>query len=297
MGFKKRLAETFGDRRTAAVDFVYNVAGSVLYAAGLMLFARAAGFAIGGLSGVSLLINHFTGFPVGTATLLLDIPLVFFSWRVLGRHFMLKSGVCILIMTLVNDVLFARLPGYEGSTILAALYCGALMGAGLGMIYSRGYSTGGTDFLVMPLHRMVPRFTLPQIAMAVDAVIILAGGLIYRNVDSMLYGIVVSVVCTAVMDRVMNGAYSEKLALIITSDGLEMARHISDAIGRGATNVDAVGTFTGARKHLLLCACSRQQVVTLRRVVRECDPRALLMITEITEAFGEGFQSPDKQSL
>ena len=294
---KQAIRQIFGDRRTFAADMLYNLLGAAVYSAGLMLFAKSAGFALGGLSGVSLLINHFTNFPVGTATLLLDVPLIFFSWRVLGREFLVKSGISILIMTVINDLIFARLPMYEGSTILAALFCGALMGMGLGMIYSRGSSTGGTDFLVLPLHRLMPAFTLPQISIAMDAVIILAGGLVYHNVESMLYGIVSSVVCTVMMDKVMSGSRSEKMAFIITDDGMELACRISDAIGRGATNMEVTGTYTGVRRHMLLCVCSRQQVVALRRTVHAADPRALVMITDVNEAFGEGFQSPEKESL
>lgn len=294
---KKWMTGVFENKRTFALDMMYNLIGAFSYSAGLMLFARTANFAIGGLSGVSLLINHTTGFPVGTATLLLDIPLVFFSWKVLGRDFLIKSGISILLMTGINDLLFAHLPGYTGSPILAALFGGALMGAGLGLIYSRGSSTGGTDFLVLPLRKLAPRFTLPQISMTVDACIILAGGLVYGSVEPILYGIVSTVICTILMDRVMSGSRSEKMAFIITCNGMEMAHLISEAIGRGATKVDAVGTYTGQQKDLLLCVCSRQQVVLLRRVVHAADPKALVMISEVNEAFGEGFQSPDKESL
>lgn len=293
---KRYLQEAYGTWSTFAADMACNLLGAVLYSAGVMLFARASAFALGGLSGVSLLINRFTGFPVGTATLLLDIPLILFSWRVLGRGFLLKSAFSTVIMTGINDLVISRLPSYGGNTMLAALYCGALMGAGLGIIYSRGSSTGGTDFLVLPAHRLLPRFTLPQLSIAMDAVIILAGGLVYGNVDSMLYGIVSAVVCSAVMDRVVGGTRSEKMAIIITDQGLALAARISDAIGRGATVLQAVGAYTGNRRDVLLCVCSRQQVVALRRVVHAADPAALVMITEVTEAYGEGFRSPDKEN-
>ncbi len=294
---KKHIHDIFGSTCGFWLDMLYDLLGAVLYSAGVMLFARTSGVALGGISGISLLINHFTGFPVGTGTLLLNLPLIFFSWRVLGRSFLVKSAISILIMTLVNDLLIAPLPDYSGDTFLAAVFCGALMGAGLGLVYSRGSSTGGTDFLVLPLRRLLPRFSLPQIFIAIDVAIILVGGLVYRRVDTVLYGIVASAVSTVAMDRLLSGSLREKMAVIITNDGMALAKEISDAIGRGATNLNATGTYTGEGKDVLLCVCSRHQVVLLRQVVHRTDPKALVMITEVTEAYGEGFQSPEQASL
>lgn len=294
---KTHLRRIFGSGREFSADGMHILTGAVLYSCGLMLFGRAAGIALGGLSGISLVINHFTGFPVGTATILLNLPLLLFSWRVLGRDFIIKSTLGILAVNLVNDLAFSRMEGYAGSAIVSALFCGALMGAGLGLVYSRGYSTGGMDFLLMPAHRMLPRFTLPQLSMTLDAIIICIGGLLYRNLDSMLYGIVATVISGQVMDRVMNGARSEKMAMIVTDDGPDIAGRIGKALDRGSTLVPVKGAYTGQPRDMILCVCSRQQVVSLRRLVHEADPRALVTITEVTEAFGEGFQSPDKESL
>ena len=280
---KRYLQEAYGTWSTFAADMACNLLGAVLYSAGVMLFARASAFALGGLSGVSLLINRFTGFPVGTATLLLDIPPILFSWRVLGRAFLLKSAFSIVIMTGINDLVISRLPSYGGNTMLAALYCGALMGAGLGIIYSRGSSTGGTDFLVLPAHRLLPRFTLPQLSIAMDAVIILAGGLVYGNVDSMLYGIVSAVVCSAVMDRVVGGTRSEKMAIIITDQGLALAARISDAIGRGATDLQAVGAYTGEAKEEIIVIVTKQEYIKLVSFIAQADPDAFVTVYNVNE--------------
>ncbi len=294
---KKYLRRLYGDLPTFGLDMLCNLAGASLYAAGVMLFAKASGFALGGLSGVSLLVNYLSHLPVGAITLALNIPLILFSWRILGKAFLVRSAVSILFMTSITDLVVPHLPVYQGDPLLAALFGGALLGAGLGVIYSRGSSTGGTDFLVLPLHRLLPRFTLPQLSISVDAVIILLGGLVYRKVDAMLYGVVMSTVSSIIMDRVMNGSRSEKLAIIITNDGMGLAKRIAEDVDRGSTNIKAIGTYTGQERDVLLCVCSRQQVVTLRKVVHRADPGALVTISEVTEAYGTGFQSPDKQSL
>ena len=289
---KQRLSALFGTPGEFAVNCAYDVAGGALYAAGLMLFARTAGFAMGGVSGLALLIDHFFHLPVGLVTLVLNLPLILFSWKVLGRSFLARSIVTLLLLTGIEDLIFARLPGYTGDALLAALLCGALMGAGLGLIYGRGSSTGGTDFLILPLHRLLPRFSVPVLTVLVDGSIIVLGGLIYRNVESMLYGIVQVTVCSVVMDRVLSGASREKMALIVTDDGAAMAAALSDAIGRGATLLPATGAYTGEARQVVMCVCSPRQTAALRRCVHTADPAALLMLTDVSEAYGEGFQLP-----
>ena len=292
---KQRLSALLGTPRELASDCVYDLIGGVLYSVGLILFARPAGFAMGGVSGLALLIDHFFHLPVGLVTLVLNIPLILFSRRVMGHRFLARSIVTLVILTILEDLVFAPLPCYIGDSLLAALLCGALMGAGLGLIYGQGSSTGGTDLLILPLHRLLPRFSVPVLTVLIDGSIIVFGGIIYRNINSMLYGIVQVAVCSLVMDRVLSGASREKLALIITDNGAAVAAALSESIGRGATLLPATGAFTGQAHEMVLCACSPRQAAALRQCVHAADPAALLMLTDVTEAYGEGFRPPQSE--
>ena len=128
------------------LDLVYDVVGSLIFGLGLYTFAREGGFATGGFSGLGLMLNHLTGLPIGMLTLLLNIPLIILSYRTLGRFFLLKTLKTMIIQTLILDLVMPLFPTYRGNPLIAALFTGVLMGAGLGIIYMRGSSTGAATF-------------------------------------------------------------------------------------------------------------------------------------------------------
>ena len=137
-------------------DLFYDIAGAVLFAAGVYTFAENADFAPGGITGISLLLNHVFGIPVGTLTLFINLPLIVISYRTLGKRFLLKTAKSMVITTFFLDVVFPVFPMYEGQRMMAALCSGALMGAGMVMFYMRGSSSGGLDFVIMPIKKKRP---------------------------------------------------------------------------------------------------------------------------------------------
>lgn len=139
-----------------ATDLAFDLAGSFLMGVGVYTFALKGGFATGGLSGMALIINYLWGLPVGMVTLALNVPLVLLTWRTLGRGFFLKSLRTMVVSTLIIDFVLPLFPVYEGSRLLAAGFSGVLMGAGLSLIYMRGSSTGGSDFLIHAAKRKAP---------------------------------------------------------------------------------------------------------------------------------------------
>lgn len=136
------------DLKTLLWDLLYDIAGSILYAAGIYTFAGNAGFAPGGVSGLALILNYLLGLPVGSVTLLFNIPLVIISYKAVGRQLLLKSAKTMVISSLFLDVIFPYIPMYTGSRLMAALCSGVFMGAGMALFYIRGSSSGGIDFLL-----------------------------------------------------------------------------------------------------------------------------------------------------
>lgn len=280
--------------QTLAVDLIYDIVGSVLFSVGIYTFAKNSGFATGGMSGLGLMINYVWGFPIGTITLILNIPVIFLSYKMLGKTFLLKSLKTMVIQTAMLDLVLPHFPTYTGSQMLAAIFTGVLTGAGLVVVYMRGSSTGGTDFLILSLRKLVPHLSIGQFSMLIDGAILLLAGFVYGNIDATLYGLVATFACTQVIDKVMYGAGSEKLAFVITKDGLKTAHEISDELGRGSTLVKSIGTFSGEERDLLLCACSKNQIFKVRAMAHKADAKALVMITEVDEVYGEGFKSPQE---
>lgn len=286
-----------GTARNLAVDIAYDCAGSILFALGIYTFAKSADFAPGGVSGLALITNHLWGLPIGVMSLVVNIPIVLLSYKVVGRSFLLKSLRTMVISTFFLDIVFPYIPLYEGNRFLAALCTGVFTGAGLALIYMRGSSTGGVDFLIISIKRLRPHLSLGQIILLCDGLVIVLGALVYGDIDAALYGMVSTYVCSAVIDKMMYGAGSGKLAIIITSDGLATAKAISLSVGRGSTLVRSIGSYSGLERHLLLCACSKSEIIKVRNAVHDVDANAFVMITEASEVLGEGFTPHDKELL
>ncbi|WP_346887147.1 YitT family protein [Clostridium sp. UBA1056] len=274
------------------IDTFYDIIGSILYAAGIYTFALSAHFAPGGISGLSIIINHFTKLPIGICSLLLNIPIIIISYKVLGKWFLIKSLKTMVISAFFMDVVFPLFPIYSGNPLLAAIFTGVLSGAGLALIYMRNSSTGGTDFLILSVRKKVPHLSIGQITIGIDGCVILLGGVVFGSVDAVLLGIITTIVTSTVIDKIMSGFEAGKMAMVITNHGTTIAEVIGKEIGRGVTIMNVTGAFSGESRQMLMCACSKAQVYNLRRVVSTIDPTAMTMICPFDEAFGLGFKDP-----
>ena len=287
---KKKIVTDPRIYRSVFTDILYDISGSILYAAGIYTFAGNAGFAPGGVSGLALIMDHLWGFPVGTMTLLLNIPLVIISYRAVGRQLLIKSAVTMVISSLFLDVIFPMFPVYSGDRLIASVCSGAFLGAGMALFYLRGSSSGGIDFLALTIKKKRPHMTIGVITMLIDLVVILLGWPVFGDVDAVLYGVLATFVSTVVIDKILYGAGAGTLAIIITERGKESAERISERAGRGVTSLRAVGAYTRTDREVLLCACSKAEAYLVKSAVQEADDKAFFMFTETSEVFGEGFK-------
>lgn len=279
------------------LDLLCDIVGSILYSISIYTFARSANFAPGGVSGLSLIINYLFGLPIGLTSLLLNIPLILISYKIVGRQFLLKSARTMLICTFFLDIVFPHTPAYTGSPFMAALYSGIFIGAGLGLFYMRGTSSGGTDFLTITVKHLRPHLSMGMVTMATDLIVILLGWPVYKHVDAVLYGLITTFAASIVMDKIMYGISAGALAIIITDSGLMIADKIGEITGRGSTAVRAIGTYTKQDRDVLLCACSNVQAHTVLNAVHEIDPNAFVMMTETRQVYGEGFIEAGNQTI
>lgn len=147
-------------KKSHLYDFLYNIAGSILYAAGIDTFAGAAGFAPGGVSGLALILNHLWGLPVGIMTLVLNVPLVLISYKAVGKKIPSEDSGDHAYFNIFPGYCISLFPLYRGQRLLAAVYSGVLLGGGMVLFYLRGSSSGGIDFLTMAIKKKHPSFSL-----------------------------------------------------------------------------------------------------------------------------------------
>ena len=271
-------------------DLFYDIAGAVLFCGRVYTFAGNADFVPGGITGISLLLNHVFGIPVGTLYFFYKSALYRDQLSYTGKRF-LKTAKSMVITTFFLDVVFPVFPMYEGQRMMAALCSGALMGAGMVMFYMRGSSSGGLDFVIMPIKKKRPHLSVGKITMIIDLGIILLGWPVFGDVDAALYGLVSTFASVVVIDKVLYGLGAGTLAFVVTEKGDEVAAKIAELTKRGVTSVKATGTYTGKKKNVLLCACSKSEAFLVKCAAEEADENMFLMFMETSEVFGEGFRS------
>ena len=271
-------------------DLALEAAGAMLAALGIVNFAVPAGFPMVGISGISLIFHRLFGTPVGAVTLLLNLPIAVFCFRFLGRGFFLRSLRTLLLASFLMDGVAPLLPLYRGDKILAALCAGVLTGLGYGLIYARGSSTGGADFIVLSIKMLRPHLSLGKITFLMDLLVVSAGALLVsRSLDRLICGILVSFLLSRVMDKVLSGVSAGKLGLIITEHPRAVAEKIDALIGRGCTFLKAEGSYSRREKPIVLCACSSRQMFRIRDALKATEPSAFVIILDSNEVVGKGF--------
>ena len=273
------------------VDLLVDFIAGMLIAAGVYNFALNANFPVAGFSGIAIIMYHLLGLPVGAGTIILNIPVSIFCYKFLGRNFFFKSLKSMIISSFLMDYAAPYLPVYDGSRLLAALCMGVLCGTGYALIFMRGSSTGGQDFISVSVKKVKPHMTLGVITFILDIFTIILGSvLVFKDVDGLIYGIIVTYLIAVVMDRIMYGIDEGKMTLIVTEHGADVAARIDEYSGRGSTLLKGIGSYSKKEKDVVMCACNNKQMYTIKKLAHEADPDAFTIIMESNEVVGEGFK-------
>ena len=268
-------------------------AGCAISGMGISLFLVPNRIAPGGITGLATIIYHWTGRPVGITSLAVNLPLFLFGFRVIGSAFGLRTIAATLLLSLFID-LFARTPPITDDPLLAALAGGTLMGLGLGLVFRRNATTGGTDLAARIIHNRFRWLSMAQLLLAIDVLVVLTAAAVFRSYELPLYAAVTVVINSKVIDTVAVGINFSKAAHIISAQPDQVAARLLDELNRGVTGLTARGLYTDSPREVLVCVLTARQVPSLRRIVKETDPGAFVYISETREVFGEGFQPHDQ---
>ena len=283
--------------RELLLDLGADVLGSVLMGIGIYSFAEQADIAPGGLSGIAILFKYLWDLPVGVMILIMNIPLLLIAWKYLGKRFAIRTLRTVVLSSVILEVVVTPLAFvYAGDRLLSAIASGVCLGAGLGVIFARGSTTGGTDIISCLVERKNPHLQVGGILTAVDILIIALSIAVFGNLESGLYGIVALYAQGRVMDAILYGRKRGRSVMIFSEKREEIARRIMREMDRGATFLQSRGAYSGARSEVLLCAVGQREYAKLRRIVRECDPEAFFVVLETKNVYGEGFQPINEET-
>lgn len=275
---------------TAAVKYLQIALGAAVYAVGIEWLFVPVDMVSGGVTGVAMIVNLLTGLPVGTLILLMNIPLFIAALRVFGLRFMLGSIIGTLASSFSLDLL-AALPRPEitADPFLAAVFGGIITGIGMGLIFSSDSTSGGVDLIAALIRRKKPYIHLASFILLLDGLIILAYALIFRRLEMALYTVICVFISSQVIDMVLYGVSRSKLCFIISERSDEIKTEISETLGRGVTLLRGAGSYSGREKQILLCVVKHRQIVQIRRLIRDIDAQAFVIVTDARDVFGNGF--------
>lgn len=278
-------------------DFMRIVIGCALFGLGFDLFLQPNHMNVGGVSGIGQLLEHLIGFgSVAFWSVLINVPLFLISIRGVGRNFFFGSLVGMLLLNFFIE-LFLIIPAPETEPLLAALYGGLLCGAGGGLVFIAGASTGGVDILARLLRPKFPGMPIGKIIMAMDIITVSLTGLVFGDINKALYSAVTLYVCSLALDGVVYGLDYSTVALIISDHYDSIAKAINDRLDRGVTILDGRGFYSGQKKQVLLSAIKKRQAAELKNLVMDIDPTAFIILQESHQVLGEGFKRYNKNDL
>ena len=265
--------------------------GSALFALGFCWCFQPNHIAFGGIAGVGQIVNYLLpAVPVGVVVVALNVPLFLLGWRLLGRGLLASSLYAMALSSVLIDLLDAVYAFAPMEPMLSALFGGALVGLSLGVVIGQGATTGGTDLLARLLKLRLAWLPMGKLLLAVDLVVIAAVGAAFGDLGSALCGVVALYVSSLVMDGVLYGMDTAKVAYIISDRSDAIAAAITGELERGVTILPGRGGWTGGEKEVLLCAFRQRQIARLKALVKGLDPDAFLIVCPAHEVLGEGFR-------
>lgn len=279
------------------LEYCKIVLGCAIFGVGFNLFLQPNDLNAGGITGLSMVLVELLGFgTIGLISAVINLPLFAVGGLKIGKKFFLDSLIGMILISVFIDV-FSVIPKPETEMLLGALYGGVVCGFGLGMVFSVGGSTGGSDIIVRLLKLKYQYVPIGVITTAFDAIVAVLTGLVYRNVNMALYSGVCIFVTGRVIDAVVYSFDYSKVALIISKHYDVIAKRIGDDLHRGSTFLDGQGVYSGMDTKVILTAVKKQQIAELKALVVDIDPDAFIIVQEAHQVLGDGFARYSKYNL
>ena len=287
----KTVRSAFRDHPAAAERFfsyAQILLGALIAGAAYPLFMTPNRIAPGGITGIATILNHLLQWPVGTVSLILNLPLFLIGYKTMGRIFAFRSLIATIFFTVFIDIL--PLKPMTDDPLLGALYGGVMLGAGLGLIMRGGATTGGSDMVARMVHKRFQFISTGSFLFAIDFAVVVSAGFLIGTTEA-LYSLINIFLTAKVMDVVIIGFSANKACFVISSKWQEISERIMRDMDRGVTQLTARGAYTGTERPTLLCVISRSEIMAFKRILREEDEKAFVIIVEAHEAIGDGFSA------
>ncbi|MDX2479741.1 MAG: YitT family protein [Desulfuromusa sp.] len=275
--------------RTETHNILYISSGAATLALGVVLFLAPNRIATGGTPGMAILLNYLINLPIGSLMLLINLPLLLVSGKILGKAFAFRSVSAILLTSLLID-LFSEIlhfPALSHNTLLATLYGGIAVGVGVGLILRGNASAGGTTILAR-LVAARSQYKPGQVILAFDVFIIVASGFVFQDIERALWSMISIYVTSKCIDMILTGTLSEKVVHIASNRADLLSQKIIEQLGQQGTILTGTGLYKEEQKTLIFVTVEARQITLLRDIIRNNDPDAFMVVMDAAEMLGRG---------
>ena len=279
--------------RTLIRNYLLIIIGTALVAFATASVLEPASLVTGGFTGIAIIVKQFTehllpgGVPLSVTNLALNIPVFLIAIRLKGLRYLIHTLFATVMLSFWLSVL-PVVPLAGDDLLLASLYGGILMGAGIGLVFVTGATTGGTDLIAALVQHFLRHYSISNILWIIDTAVVLVGVYLY-GIQITLYAIIAIYLTSKISDGIIDGLKFSKAAFIITEKPEALAALVMEELGRGVTGISATGMYSGDSKNMLLCVVSKKEIVRLKELAKSCDPNAFVIVTDVREVLGEGF--------
>lgn len=271
------------------VQFIQIVVGTALVAGSTSLFLLPNQLSSGGFSGIATIVYYLLNIPLGTTVLVLNVPLFIMSLIKNGKHFFLKAILGTAGLSIFLN-LFEKLKPITTDRFLACIYGGIIAGIGTAIILKANASTGGTDLLTQIIKAYKPNIRISNLLVILDTIIVAANVIFFKELEIGLYSAITIYIMGKMLDIFFEGIDFAKMVYIISQKNDEIAEQIGNQIKRGSTSLYGKGMYKKQDREVLFCVASRNEVREIRKIVKDIDSNAFIVITNAREVFGEGFK-------
>jgi uncharacterized membrane-anchored protein YitT (DUF2179 family) len=266
------------------------ILGSAVYSLAVIAFLSVNEISPGGVAGVATLLNYLFNFPVGTVVLIINIPLIVLGFLTLGKSFIIKTAIATVFSSVMLDIFESFIPKIQMDLILASVFGGSLMGLGISIIMLRGSTTGGVDIIAKVVNAKYPHLSVGRIMLFIDAFVVTASAVVYKNTQSALYSIIALYAASKIMDLMLYGSDKGKIVYIISSKTQDIVSDILNVINRGVTIIDVTGGYGGEKRKMIMCTVRRNEVHSVYKYAHKHDENAFIVVAEAGEILGLGFK-------
>lgn len=269
--------------------FIITLA-AISFGVGISLFIDPNNLAPGGVSGLSIILSRLIPVPAGTLFLVLNLPIMIVGAWKFGIKFIVSTLYATFMVSLSTN-LFEGMEPVTRDPLLGGVIGGGLVAIGIGWVLRVGATTGGTDIVVKCMKLKKPHIKTGTIFLTIDAVIIGIGGIVFGNMEAVLYSAISAAVTSRVLDLVLYGSDEAKMIFIISNSAQVITERILQELHTGVTHLAGAGAYKKEEKQVIFCVVRKQNAYKVEEIVREEDSSAFMIISSATEIYGEGYKS------